>query len=182
MGLTATKSAQDNGRGRLPHPWLFGFAVVVAGAGLFALLAEANQPTESATTSAEPIGRDNTALALGETVATTEKAALDLGTSRVYRFRARHPWLYGLGAFILGSALAALFILLAYLKSTFESPDLKAAMYDLVFGGLGGGVAAALLAFAYTGAIRPTLQPMKAGGVIGSTGSAVAPLQAAAGG
>jgi hypothetical protein len=186
MGLTAMKSARRNvgdnrgQRDRLPHPWLFGLAIIVAGAGLVALLAEANHPTGSATASAEPTGTDNTALALGQTVAKTEKAALDLGTNRVYRFRASHPGIYGLVAFILGSGVVALFILLTYLKSTFESPDLKVAMYDLVFGGLGGGIAAVLLAFAYTSSIRATLEPMKAGGVIGSAGSGLPPLQAAA--
>ena len=68
------------------------------------------------------MGDSPVALATGETVATAEKAALDLGTNRVYRFRLRHPFVYGLIAFILGGGLVAFATLLTYLKRLTKAP------------------------------------------------------------
>jgi hypothetical protein len=80
-----------------------------------------------------------------------------------------------LGAFIAGGALATLFVAITFLQTTYDSPDLKAALYETVIGGLGGGLAAVILAFAYTAAIRPTLGAMQSAGIIGTGGAANAP-------
>jgi protein-S-isoprenylcysteine O-methyltransferase Ste14 len=165
------------------HPWLYGAAVAIAGGGMFALMAMPAHSNRTSQTSddpaGKPIGDSPVALAVGETVATAEKAALDLGTNRVYRFRLRHPFLYGLAALIAGAGVVAAFILLSFLRTTYESPDLKAALYSLIIGGTGGGIAGVALAFAYTGAIRRTLGPMQAAGVIGSAEPATARLRPA---
>jgi hypothetical protein len=174
MGLTRRR-IDNAGRGRVRYAWLYGAAVAVAGGGLFALMAAPVYPPgafQGREPTGQPIPDSPVTLAAGETVATAEKAALDLGTNRVYRFRRRHPFVYGLIAFIIGAGLVALAIVLTYLKSTYESPDLKAALYDFIIGGTGGGIAAVVLAFAYTGAIRRTLEPMRAAGIIGSSGPA----------
>jgi hypothetical protein len=113
--------------------------------------------------------------ALGEVEAELETGALGLGTNGAYRFRSRHPWLYGLSAFVAGGALAALFVAIPYLRTTYDSPDLKAWLYETVIGGLGGGLAAVVLAFAYAAAVRPTLEAMQASGIIDTGGSAIAP-------
>jgi hypothetical protein len=147
-------------------------AILGAGGGIFVLLAARSRQDG---TSGNPVPGGDTAPALGEVEAKREKTALDPATNGVYRFRSRHPWLYGLGAFIVGGALAALFVAIPYLRTTYDSPDLKAALYETVFGGLGGGLAAVALAFAYTAAIRPTLGAMQSGGVIETAGSAIAP-------
>ncbi len=181
MGLTG-RSVDRAVRGRVRHPWLYGAAVAIAGGGMFALLTMPVYPARASQTSdpaGKPIGDSPVALAVGETVATAEKAALDLGTNRVYRFRLRHPFLYGLAALIAGAGVVAAFILLSFLRTTYESPDLKAALYSLIIGGTGGGIAGVALAFAYTGAIRQTLGPMQAAGVIGSAEPATARLRPA---
>nr|WP_294530785.1 hypothetical protein [uncultured Rhodopila sp.] len=164
------------------YSWLYGAAVAIAGGGLFALMTMPAHPdgaSQRSEPAIKPIGDSPVALAAGNAVGTAEKAALKLGTNRVYRFRLRHPFLYGLAAFIAGAGVVAAFILLSVLKTTYESPDLKAALYDLIIGGAGGGIAAVVLAFAYTGAIRQTLKPMQAAGLTGSAEPATARLHPA---
>ncbi len=115
------------------------------------------------------------ALRLGQAATAVEETAIDLGTSRVYRFRRRHPVVYGLAAFILGSGFIAVFTMTTYKDWAYQSIDLKVALYQIIAGGLGGGIVAVMLAFAYTRAIRPTLPPMRAAGVIRSAEPAIAP-------
>lgn len=158
--------------------WLDCLVLLFVGAGIFVLLSARTQrgPTTGNSDRVQmPIANGKPATALGEVEAKLETGALGLGTNRVYRFRSRHPWIYGLGAFIAGGALAVLFVAIPYLRTTYESPDLEAALYETVIGGLGGGLAAVVLAFAYTAAIRPALGAMRSGGVNYTRGSAVAP-------
>jgi hypothetical protein len=106
------------------------------------------------------------ALETGNVVGGAEEALLTMGTSRVYRFRLRHPWLYGIIAFIIGGGFISVFTMTTYTNWVYQSINLKVALYQVVFGGLGGGVVAVILAFAYTAAIRPTLPAMRSDGVI----------------
>jgi hypothetical protein len=157
--------------------WLDCLVVLIVGGGSFFLLSARTQPDarlEVPDRVQAPIADGDPAPALGETEVKLETAALGVGTNGVYRFRSRHPWLYGLVAFIAGGALAALFVAIPYLRTTFDSPDFKAALYEILIGGLGGGLAAVASAFAYTAAIRPTLGAMQASGIIGTGGSAIA--------
>ena len=166
-------SKRKSERPRIVMTGLDYLVVLGAAGGIFALLSAQTQqvgPSENPDRMQMPVRGSDTAPASGEVEAKLEKSVLDSGTNGVYRFRSRHPWLYGLGAFILGGALAALFVTIPYLRTTYESPDLKAALYETVFGGLGGGLAAVALAFAYTAAIRPTLGAMQSGGIIETGG------------
>ncbi|WP_428488317.1 hypothetical protein [Rhodopila sp.] len=114
-------------------------------------------------------------LALGETASKVEDTSVALGTNWIYRIRMRHPLLYGLGAFIIGSGLLAIFTMTTYKNWSFEGVNLKTAVYQVFWGGLCGGIVATALAFAYTSLIRPTLAPLKSAGVIGSEESTGAP-------
>ncbi len=164
--------------------WLDYWVVLVLGGGIFVLLTtpargdrfedEPGTTPEPAVATPEPAGT-TPAMALGTAEARVEDAALEDATNGVYRFRSRHPWIYGAGAFVLGSLLAAIFVAIPYLKTTYESADLTVAFHRLVIGGLGGGVAAVILAFAYTGAVRRTYRSRNAGGISGSSGSAIVP-------
>ncbi len=105
-------------------------------------------------------------LAVGQAASKAEETALGLGTNRIYWFRVRHPFVYGWAAFLIGGGIVALFTMTTYKNWSYEGVNLVAAFYEVVLGGLGGGIAAVLLAFAYTRSIRPTLAPMKADHVI----------------
>jgi hypothetical protein len=107
-------------------------------------------------------------LAIGEAVGRTEQRFIDLVTNRVYRLRRHHPWLYGLLAFVIGSAVVALFTMSTYKSWSFVSIDLTTAFYQVLLGGLGGGIALMVLAFSHTRTIEPTLVPMRDQGIIGS--------------
>jgi hypothetical protein len=114
-----------------------------------------------------PRGRsEQIALELGNAVGGAEQAVLTAGTSRVYRFRRRHPWLYGIITFMIGGGFIAVFTMTTYKNLAFEGVNLKAAMYQIIFGGLGGGIATVILAFAYAGTIGKTLPAMKLSSVI----------------
>jgi hypothetical protein len=78
-----------------------------------------------------------------------EATAIALATQGVGGFRTRHPWLYGIAAFVIGAGVAALFIMTAYKAWAFETIDLKAALDRVVLGGLGAGLASVALAFGY---------------------------------
>jgi hypothetical protein len=86
---------------------------------------------------------------LGALEIKAEAVGVTVATKGVAGLRGRHPWLYGIAAFVVGGAVATLFILSAYKYWAFETVDLKAAMYNVVFGGLGAGVASVALAFGY---------------------------------
>jgi hypothetical protein len=101
------------------------------------------------------------ALALGNAVATAEEAAIDLGTNRIYRLQARHPYLYGLAAFILGGGIVSIFTMTTYVNWTYEGVNLTRAVYQVVLGGLGGGIVFVILAFAYARSVKPTLGTME---------------------
>ncbi len=109
---------------------------------------------------------NDAALALGEAAATAEKKALELGTNRIYRVRLRHPFLYGLTAFILGGGFVSIFTMTTYENWAYEGINLTTAVYQVVLGGLCGGLVAVMLAFVYAGSIRRTREPMKRGGII----------------
>jgi hypothetical protein len=96
-------------------------------------------------------------LAIGEAAAKVETGAIRLATRRVYEFRTRHPWVYGLTAFILGGGFIGVFTMTTYTNWAFEGIDLKTAVYQVVFGSLGGGIAAVVLAFAYARTVRETI-------------------------
>jgi len=106
------------------------------------------------------------ALELGNAIGSAEKAVLTTGTSRVVRFRMRHPWLYGIMAFIIGGGFIAVFTMTTYKDWAYDGINLKLAFYQTLFGGLGGGIATVVLAFAYTGTIGKTLPAMKSTGAI----------------
>lgn len=114
-------------------------------------------------------GKDQrVALALGERISTVEDRAIGLATNRVYQFRVRHPALYGLAAFIIGGGLVTIFTITTYTNMAFEGVNMTTALHEVIFGGLGGGIASVLLAFAYTRTIGPTLGPLKSDGIIRS--------------
>jgi hypothetical protein len=96
-------------------------------------------------------------LAVGEAAAKVEAGIIRLATRRVYQFRVRHPWVYALIAFILGSSFIGVFTMTTYTNWEFEGIDLKTAIYQVVFGSLGGGIALVVLAFAYARTVRDTI-------------------------
>jgi hypothetical protein len=104
--------------------------------------------------------------ALEKTVLGAEQAALTVGTSGVYRFRAGHPWLYGIIAFFLGGAVVSAFIISGYSNWVYEGINLKVALYKLVVGGVAGGIVGIILAFAVTRVFRTTLPALRSAGVI----------------
>ena len=100
--------------------------------------------------------------AIGNEAAKIEGGAIRLGTAGVYRFRERHPWVYGLIAYLIGSGLIAIIIVISYENWSFEGVNLKAAVYELVGGAFAGGVVMVVLAFAYARTIRPAIaSPVK---------------------
>jgi hypothetical protein len=74
------------------------------------------------------------------------------------RFGERHPWLLGLIAFVVGGGAVSFFTMTTYANWAYQSIDLKVALYQVVAGGVGGGVVAMILAFAYARTIRATLE------------------------
>ena len=72
------------------------------------------------------------ALVLGNAVATAEDEAIQLGTNRLYRVRARHPYLYGAAAFIIGGSLASMFMMTTYANWAYEGVNLTTATYQIV--------------------------------------------------
>jgi len=101
----------------------------------------------------DTVREDSIALALGEAISTIEEGAINLGTNRIYRFRLRHPVLYGLIAFILGGGFISIFTMTTYTNWAYEGIDLTTAFYQVVLGGLFGGLITVILAFAYAGTI-----------------------------
>ncbi len=99
-------------------------------------------------------------IAVAEGIGKMEIKNLKRSTNRVYQFRMRHPYLYAGIAFILGGGLVVAFGGSTYLHDTYTSPNMTVAFHDLLAAGIGGGIAAALLAFGYTSTIRPTLGPI----------------------
>ncbi len=99
--------------------------------------------------------------ALGHAIASGEEKALDLGTNRIYPLRLRHPYLYGVTAFILGGGLISIFVMTTYTNWAYEGVNLTTAVYQIVFGGLGGGLVAVILAFAYAASVKSTGAPMR---------------------
>jgi hypothetical protein len=97
---------------------------------------------------------------VGNTVIAAEDAVLTGGTSRLYQFRVRHPWIYGIAAFMLGGGFVAVFTMTTYKNWVYESINLKVALYQVVFGGLGGGIVAVILAFALAGVLGNTFPSM----------------------
>ncbi len=95
---------------------------------------------------------------VGGAVIRGERKAVTLSTSRLVRFRVRHPFLYGLIAFVAGGGIVSLFTMSTYTNWAYQSIDLKVALYQVVFGGLGGGIALLVLAFLYAADIRQTLR------------------------
>lgn len=108
------------------------------------------------------------ALKLSEASASVEATLLNVSTNRIYRFRVRHPWVYGLIAFIIGGGAIAVFTMTTYKNWAYQSIDLKVALYQIIFGGLGGGIVAVALAFGYTAAVSPTVPALRASGLIGA--------------
>jgi hypothetical protein len=88
---------------------------------------------------------------------TAEDGVIRLATQRLLHFRQRHPLLYGLIAFVLGGALVSLFVLSPYVAWLFDgyAVDYVTALRRLIVGGLGGGLAALVLAFLYARSLRP---------------------------
>jgi hypothetical protein len=97
------------------------------------------------------------ALEPGNAASSSEKVLLTGVTSRIYHFRTRHPWLYAMIAFFVGGGLVAIFTATTYENWSYESIDLTTALYQVVFGGFGGGIVTVILAFAYAAAIRTTI-------------------------
>jgi hypothetical protein len=95
--------------------------------------------------------------AVGGAIMSAEDATLDISTNRLLRFRMRHPKVYGLLAFIIGGGVVALFTMSTYANWAYQSVDLRTALYQVVLGGLFGGLVLLALAFAYAAAIRSTL-------------------------
>lgn len=111
------------------------------------------------------VRKGGAAAALGETIANAEEKAIDFATRRVYRFRLHHPYLYGLAAFIVGGAVISIFTMTTYTNWAFEGVNLTTAVYQTLFGGLGGGVASAILAFGYAANVKGTRAPAKSAAV-----------------
>ncbi len=93
--------------------------------------------------------------AAGEMEQRAEDASINLASTGVYRFRQRHPVWYGLIAFFIGGGAVAIFTMTTYRNWVFEGVNLTAAVYQVVIGGLIGGIVVALLAFAYAAMLRP---------------------------
>jgi hypothetical protein len=70
-------------------------------------------------------------------------------THPVYRLRMRHLFAYGLIAFVIGPAALGLLTMTTYGTWAYEGINLKTALYQVIFGSLGGGNVAVVLAFAY---------------------------------
>lgn len=136
MSMTTRKSGHDDlnyvarparaeppgERPRIARTWLDCLAVMFVGGGILVLLSSRTPQdgtTENPNRVQPPIPGGDTAPALGQVKAKPEKTALDTGTNRVYRFRSRHPWIYGMGAFIIGGALATLFVAIPYFRTTY---------------------------------------------------------------
>ena len=84
-----------------------------------------------------------------------EDLVIGIATGGVYGFRLRHPFVYGLIAFIIGGGATAVAIASTYRNWTFEGVDLTTAVYQIVFGSLAGAIVLTLLAFAYAATMRP---------------------------
>ena len=95
-----------------------------------------------------------------------QKTSAAMNFHGIYWFRIRHPFVYGLSAFIIGGGFVAIFTMTTYKNWDFEGIDLVTAFYQIIAGGLGGGIITAALAFVYTGAIGPGIPPMKSANVI----------------
>ncbi len=118
-------------------------------------------------TPAVPEGRaEQIALGVGEAVTSAEDALLTSTPNGLYQFRMRHPWLYGIIAFVLGGGLVAVFTMTRYTNWVYESINLKVALYQVIFGGLAGGIAAVLLAFGFARILRNTLSGSSSTGLI----------------
>ncbi|HEX2943647.1 MAG TPA: hypothetical protein VHO91_21505 [Rhodopila sp.] len=112
--------------------------------------------------------QQNVARTLGDVVSSAESRAIDLASSRVYRLRMLHPWLYGLMAFVAGGFLVGSFTMTTYANWAYEGVNLRIAFWQVVCGSIGGGLAMVALAFAYARTIYPTLPAMAAAGIIRS--------------
>lgn len=108
----------------------------------------------------------NAALRAGELSGRMEEKALGLATNRIYRLHQRHPILFAIAAFLIGAFVVGLFTMISYSNWAYEGIDGTRAFWQLVGGSLIGGLAGLGLAFWYITEIRPTLRPMRKGGVI----------------
>jgi hypothetical protein len=112
-------------------------------------------------TGRDPAREDSIALSIGKAISTVEAGAINLGTNRIDRFRLRHPVLYGFIAFVLGGGLVSIFTMTTYTNWAYEGIDLTTAVYQVVLGGLSGGIAAAILAFAYAATVGRTREGIR---------------------
>jgi uncharacterized iron-regulated membrane protein len=115
-------------------------------------------------------GKQQAALAIAKKIATVEDKAINRGTKGIYRLRMRHPYLYGFAAFVLGGGLISIFTMTTYTNWAYEGVNLSTALHQIIFGGLGGGIVAVILAFAYAGSIGRTREGMTSTGINPATG------------
>lgn len=100
-------------------------------------------------------------LAVGKTAGRAEAKSLGGGDARRLPVSPSPPVAHGLGAFIVGVLLVAGIEVSTWLHYTYLSPD----MAPWVPEGIGGGIVMVILAFAYTGMMRPTFGSMRADGI-----------------
>ena len=104
---------------------------------------------------------------IGEKESAAEDGAIGLASSRVYRLRAGHPVLFGVIAFVVGAFVLGAFTMTTYGNWAFEGVNLVTALWQVICGSLGGGIAAVIAAFAYAHTLRPTMGAMQADGITG---------------
>jgi hypothetical protein len=95
---------------------------------------------------------------IGRVEMAAEDSVLRLVIIGMPRFRDRHPIWYGALAFVIGGGIVALFTMSTYAWWVHYPIDVVTAVYQIVAGGLFGGVAAVLLAFATARTLRSTHQ------------------------
>jgi hypothetical protein len=78
-----------------------------------------------------------------------EDGALSLMTSGVVRFGTRHPLIYAALAFIIGGGIVSLFTMSTYAWWVHYPIDVVTPLYQTVIGGVAGGIAMVIVAFAY---------------------------------
>jgi hypothetical protein len=98
--------------------------------------------------------RRSPCLAIGRAGMAAEEIALRLFIFGVPRFRDRHPLWYGVLAFVIGGGVVALFTMSTYAWWVHYPIDVVTAVYQMIAGGLGGGIATVILAFAAASTLR----------------------------